>query len=283
MKKQLFILLFFILCFAQAQHAIKVYVTDAVTGRNVTKAKVTLEGFEIPEIIGKYNRKGKYYYFDAIPAGYNTVMVYPKNHNEKGFQNINGLPAELHLALSSKYCNSSRIFYNAHKNCDNYRTSPITSEYFKTDDYVEDPYKIIISTKGEYNYNKFIKTIKTLIKTKNISIEMVNPYVEYIKITYPNKVPNTSYPDSIFKDTIKNERESNFFYDWNLGFFRSSQLPSFFQSHFGERLIRRDFHSRDSLPNYVCVFFRKSDGSKFKRFNDPVLKILKENNLTRWV
>ena len=94
-----FLLLFlFLLGFGQSP-AIKIYVADAETGKNIGNAKVCLEGFEIPAIKAQYNKKEKYYYFTEIPKNYNTVMVYHKKYNEKGFQDITGLPKELKFKL----------------------------------------------------------------------------------------------------------------------------------------------------------------------------------------
>ncbi|MCP2028810.1 hypothetical protein L1276_003981 [Flavobacterium sp. HSC-32F16] len=83
--------------------SIKIYLEDAETLKNINDAKVTLEGFEIPAIKAKYNKKEKYYYLDKIPSGYNTIMAYHKKYNEKGFQNISGLPKELRLQLHLPY------------------------------------------------------------------------------------------------------------------------------------------------------------------------------------
>lgn len=55
--------------------AIKISVSDAESGENTSNAKVRLEGFEIPAINMKYNKKRKYYFVDKIPKNYNTVMV----------------------------------------------------------------------------------------------------------------------------------------------------------------------------------------------------------------
>lgn len=98
-----FLLNSFIVIGQKSNIAIKVFLEDAYTGKNVKDAKVTLEGFEIPEIVGKYNKKGKFYYFTEIPEGYNTVMVYHEKYNEKGFQDTVGLPKELRLNLYCPY------------------------------------------------------------------------------------------------------------------------------------------------------------------------------------
>ena len=100
------LILFIVLCctttfaFSQSVNpALKVYLEDAYNGKNIKDAKVTLEGFEIPPITGKYNKKGKYYYFNVIPKDYNTVMAYHEKYNEKGFQDLNKLTDEIILKL----------------------------------------------------------------------------------------------------------------------------------------------------------------------------------------
>lgn len=100
----LYLLLLVNLAFGQVETiAIKIYLEDAETSKNVCDAKVTLEGFEIPEIVGKYDKKGKFYYFTEIPKGYNTVMAYNKKYNKKGFQDVKGLPKKLKLKLYTHY------------------------------------------------------------------------------------------------------------------------------------------------------------------------------------
>ncbi|KIX22062.1 hypothetical protein SY27_05175 [Flavobacterium sp. 316] len=93
----------FIVLGQKSDIAVKVYLEDACTEKNVKDAKVTLEGFEIPKIEGKYDRKGKFYYFTEIPEGYNTIMVYHEKYNEKGFQSFDMLPKELKFSLRSPY------------------------------------------------------------------------------------------------------------------------------------------------------------------------------------
>lgn len=105
--KTFFTTLFFfhsLFCFCQNEKGVlKVYLEDAYTGKNISDAKVTLEGFKKAEIKGKYDKEGKFYYFTKIPNGYNTVMAYYKAYNEKGFQNTAGLPNELRLKLFTPY------------------------------------------------------------------------------------------------------------------------------------------------------------------------------------
>lgn len=98
-----FLLNSFIVLGQKSNIAIKVFLEDAYNEKNVEDAKVTLEGFEIPEIEGKYDRNGKFYYFTEIPEGYNTVMVYHEKYNEKGFQSLEALPKVLKFSLRSPY------------------------------------------------------------------------------------------------------------------------------------------------------------------------------------
>jgi len=106
MKAILYLLILLNSFFAIAQSttpALKIYLEDAYNGKNIKDAKVTIEGFEIPPITGKYNKKGKYYYFDTIPKDYNSVMAYHEKYNEKGFQGVNGLPKKIKLKLYKPY------------------------------------------------------------------------------------------------------------------------------------------------------------------------------------
>lgn len=106
MKTILYLCILLSSCFVFGQNkdfAIKIFLEDAYTGKKIKDAKVTLEGFEIPEIVGKYDKKGKFYYFSEIPEGYNTVMAYHNKYNEKGFQDTAHLPKELKLSLFNEY------------------------------------------------------------------------------------------------------------------------------------------------------------------------------------
>ena len=142
----LFFLVFVSICLEAQNSAIKIYVADAETGKNISNAKVCLEGFEIPAIKAQYNKKEKYYYFTEIPKNYNTVMVYHKKYNEKGFQDINGLPKELKFKLHEPLQN----YYDF-----DYETSAEQPNKKFYNYYVEDPYKIVIRPKKEMSYNDF--------------------------------------------------------------------------------------------------------------------------------
>lgn len=107
MKNIFYIFIFF--CFnafygqSGSSILVKIFLEDASTGKKIKDAKVTLEGFQMPEIVGKYNEGESYYYFDSIPKGYNTIMTYHENYNEKGFQSLEALPKVLKFSLWSPY------------------------------------------------------------------------------------------------------------------------------------------------------------------------------------
>lgn len=268
MKKQFTILLILVFSVLQAQHAIKVYVTDAITGKNVKKAKVTLESFEIPEIVGKYNRKEKCYYFDTIPAGYNTVMAYHKKYNEKGFQKVDGLPMELKLGLKSKKNNflmlPDTLFSEEKKE--------LVRRFNYKEYYIEDPYKIVIDIDSKMNYEDKKLYLSNLIKDQNIEVEMINPFYEKDKMNY-------SVDYNVLNTCIKSQDEaypSTLAYD-SKGIKYFQLLPLLSGLNTIDVLFLNKNYS--DISKEVCFILRKKDKLKFKRFNDPIIKKLKESNL----
>ncbi|WP_281336658.1 hypothetical protein [Flavobacterium eburneipallidum] len=246
----LYFILFSLVVCAQDKEtiAIKIYLEDAETGKNIDDAKVMLEGFEIPAITGKYDKTGKCYYFTKIPVGYNTIMAYHKEYNEKGFQNVEGLPKELKLRLYDPF----NVSYSFEKPilsietcCDNgKRTSYLKTPKFlkrvehskkkisrKTFRYIykEDPYHIaIISKHGrEQLFNNDI--IKQLMQ--NLSIEEAPEDVSWGKYQYYNLFLNS---------------------EGHLSFWPYSPF---------------------------VYLLQKKDSTKFQRFNSPEIKRLRQNNL----
>ncbi|TCN60034.1 hypothetical protein D0809_08890 [Flavobacterium circumlabens] len=229
--------------------ALTIYLEDAENGKNINNAKVTLEGFELPEITAKYNTKQQNYYFNEIPSGYTTVMTYHKKYNEKGFQNTTGLPKELKFKLFDPL-NVSYGFDFFEDNLSIKNT------------YVEDPYKISVSSTNEMTYNLFKTYIISKIKELNLEIELVNPYWEVDKIEETPFFPDQkeAYPTLTVKETDKLSPEYLF------------PLKSGITNIFPDRK-----YSNKSWD--ICFMVRKKDGSKFKRFNDPVIQKLKEEKL----
>lgn len=265
--KHLSILYFALLSFCisaqeKATHAIKIYVEDAETGKNIDDTKVTLEGFEIPAITGQYDKKGKYYYFDKIPAGYNTIMAYHKKYNEKGFQNVDGLPKELKLRLYDPLYVSYRF------------EKPKLTEFKK-------------------NYSKqdnFLKTIQNKI-LKGYSIENKNfKYLYNEDLFHIAIITKYNYKDFFSNDSIKNlldklsleytkyKSGTEERYTLNIYQFNDARLSKY---QYLENDIEQSENQRYFNPsNYNVFFFHKKDTTKFDRFNCKEIQELRNFNLT---
>ncbi|MDQ6531270.1 hypothetical protein [Flavobacterium sp. LHD-85] len=248
--KQLFTLVFsFLSLFIYAQqketHQIKIYLEDAETEKNIDDAKVTLEGFEIPPIIGLYDKKNKFYYFDEIPDGYNTIMAYHKKYNEKGYQNLEGLPGELKLRLY----NPLNVSYSF-------------ESYIYKNTYVEDPYKISILKEGMLDYNTQKDFINQTIKDLQLAVELVNPYWEM------NKIENNPYGISQKEGYPALNLKENQKVEGGYLFPLAGGVSSFFSDR-----------SYSNTSRDICFILRKTDGSKFKRFNDPIINKLKQQKI----
>jgi len=258
-----FLLLFlFLLGFGQ-NPAIKIYVADAENSKNISNAKVCLEGFEIPAIKAQYKKKEKYYYFTEIPKNYNTVMVYHKKYNEKGFQDMNGLPKELKFKLHEPLQN----YYDF-----DYETSDEQPNKKFYNYYVEDPYKIVLRPKVKMNYNDFRNYIYQFIQDNNIEIEPINPFLkekntedlEPYPILYSPCI--NKYNDDCVESYDKRDDG------------KAKVFPLIDNSSNDQLGACRDEYKLS--PNGIAFFFRKKDGKKFKRYNDQIIaKLEKDINL----
>jgi len=254
--KQLFTLVFSFLslCICAQQkddHKIKIYLEDAETGKNIDDAKVMLEGFEIPAITGQYDKKAKFYYFDKIPAGYNTIMAYHKKYNEKGFQNVSGLPGELKLRLYDPLNVSYDFESDTYKNRDQ-------------NIYVEDAYKIAVFSNDQEDYNIFKDYLYKELEKLNLDIEVVNPYWE------SDKNKKSSYPFGT--NLFSNQKEAYpTIENFNIISATDFILPLIKGYSTEEYYYGYDRRYKINAKE-IAFYFRKKNGTKFKRFNDPILK-----------
>ncbi|MBA9074249.1 hypothetical protein GGR22_002416 [Flavobacterium gossypii] len=211
-------------------------------------------------IEGKYDKKGSCYYFTEIPIGYNTIMVYHKKYNEKGFQNNEGLPAELKFRLQDKQKVSYSFLKVPDSLYDEKKKKLVKNILFK-DHYIEDPFKISISPKDPQDYADFKEFINKKIEELNLEIVLVNPYWEKNKIEkYPfDVVQKEGYPNI----TASNSKEIEAKYLLPLVSGLNNIDNTLFETHYSNKM-------KD-----VCFIFRKKDGTKFKRFNDPIIRKLK--------
>ena len=237
-------LFFLTFSFGQAKDSIvlKVYLEDAYTNKNIKDGKVTLEGFEIPALMGKYDKKGEFYYFTEIPAGYNTVMAYHKKYNEKGFQDKSTLPSELHLNLYNPLNVAIEFPYPINDN-DSF-SKKYTNDYF-----LEDPYKIAVKVGSVNN----CKCLDSIIKSNFLNVEIV--------------------------DVLKQSNKTFF----NLNEFKCDKSVVFKRNNLnGYDLRQLDFHIDSNsckMGENSILFIRKKDGSKFKRFNDLIIKKMRVSGL----
>jgi hypothetical protein len=182
-------------------------------------------------------------------------MAYHKKYNEKGYQNLEGLPGELKLRLHDpNYVSYSfeKIVLTKDNCCNqgkkyNYQSEPQTLKRVKNSStkkskstfrylYVEDPYHIAIISKLDRDH--FLNNDKIKESIKNLSIEEMYKSEQFGKYDYE------SY-------AIDN---------------KTGHLVDGFDA-----LARQH--------NYKVYIFQKKDGTKFKRFNSPEIKKLREINL----
>jgi hypothetical protein len=251
-----FLLLFlFLLGFGQ-NPAIKIYVADAENSKNISNAKVCLEGFEIPAIKAQYNKKEKYYYFTEIPKNYNTVMVYHKKYNEKGFQDMNGLPKELKFKLHEPLQN----YYDFDYETSNEQPNKKFYNY-----YVEDPFKIVIRPKKEMSYNDFRNYIYSYINENNIEIEPVNPVWERYKLE--NNIKENLEPYPLYNDLYLPNED-----------FYKNEFTIFPIAYYRSYIGHADVKPVSNDSKFITLFFRKKNKEKFKRFNDEIINQLSKNS-----
>jgi hypothetical protein len=268
----------YFMCVNVYAQAIKIYVTDSETGKNVSNAKVCLEGFEIPPINAQYNKKANFYYFNEIPKNYNTVMVYHKNYNEKGFQKVEGLPEALHIELHNPMFIDNNLFG-------------------KNNYYIEDPYKIVIELKEKLSYNESRKKIIDLLKQPSLSgLELINPFWELKKkivsqknkdsllyfFNFPNpKVYTDQEPYPLLNaNTFYN---ADFYSENSLDYGKADIFPTLYGFSSDEAVysFHRGISKYDVQLKDIIFFVRKKNGKKFKRFNDEMLnEISKNKNFT---
>lgn len=234
----LYFTLFSFCVLAQKKEApvIKIYLEDAETGKNIPDAKVTLEGFEIPAITGKYDKVGKYYYFTEIPVGYNTIMAYHKKYNEKGFQNMKGLPKELKLKLYTPY----RV-----------RIPNDSLNYYK-----EDPSKLtIIMNDTLYRSNKrdnYLFFVKRYFKEHYPTL-VVHPVMGSIFPLFDFSfyvMKKNSNPFKRFNDPVIKKLED----DKNILFLFGMLLDT--KINKPEHNLKKEFFKQDGTPNYIPKYIK---------------------------
>ncbi|KGO88011.1 hypothetical protein Q765_02810 [Flavobacterium rivuli WB 3.3-2 = DSM 21788] len=252
-KSYLYIIILFLLysTLNAQERVLEVNVISIKTGKVIKDAKVTLEGFEIPAITAQYDKKKKIYYFNEVPKGYNAVMAYHNEYNEKGFQCSSILPGKVTLRLHDKGDVQYRFI--------TYKDSLVIDQgkkyITKRESYVEDPYKIAVEPKVAMSYNERRDYINSKIAELNLEIALVNPFYEEHKLQAYGIDPSQHEGYPALPDITKPEK---FILPLKSG------RSNLFQHKYP--------HGQED----ICFILRKKDGSKFKRFNDPLIKKLKD-------
>ncbi|MCC9074118.1 hypothetical protein LNQ49_21245 [Flavobacterium sp. F-65] len=254
------LLSFYSLAQEKATPQIKIYLEDAETGKNIDDAKVTLEGFEIPAITAKYDQKNNYYYFNEIPSGYNTVMSYHKKYNEKGYQNVAGLPKELKLRL-----------YDPHYVSYSFEKPKLTE--FKKDYSEQDNYLKILQNKISKGNSIENKNFRYLYNEDLFHVAIITKY---------------SYKDFFSNDTIKrllNKLSLEYTkyksgteerYTLNAYQFNDTRLSKY--QYLENDIQQSENQNYPGLNNYNVCFFNKIDKTKFNRFNCKEIQELRKFN-----
>jgi len=246
--KQLCILFLFTSFFIFGQKKdcpIKVFLEDAETGKNISDAKVTLEGFEIPAIPCKYDKEIKCYYSDVVPKGYNTVMIYHEKYNEKGFQDVDGLPKKLKIQLYEQL-SMSYSFEKPYISIDNCCT---------------------IGKKT--NYSIMPKYLKKAMKSKK---KIRKKTFKYLYEEDPNHIA-IFIPPNQNKGSLKKLLDNLFLEEINYNDFGTNRyaLDS-------EEGCLSDGSIANNEANIKVMILKKKDGTKFGRFNSREIKGLREQN-----
>lgn len=240
---------------------IKIFVQDAITGKNIKDAKVTLEGFEIPEIVGKYDKKGKFYYFNDIPKGYNTVMAYHKKYNEKGFQDIGGLTKSITIKLEDKRF----LNYSFEKPL----LESIRKEYSIKNKYIESLEKLL--AKREKVSNKHYKYIYNEDSYHIAIISKLNEKDFFSNDTVKKLFQSLSLVQTRYMFGTEENYRLNCY-----GFVNGDFYKREVSKEISEYNSFNDFGNEDT---YRVYFFHKKDESKFERFNCREIYELRKHNL----
>ena len=294
--KNLCLLCFTILSFSvlaqnKETHSIKIYLEDAETGKNIADAKVTLEGFEIPAITGKYDKKQKVYYFKNVDySHYKLIYIDHKNKEPQVFKKTKDFPSELNFKLYKKgtivnidtYYNKSPVIDNTREG--NFVKQDSTIFYINKEVSTLDHHKILI--KLENSSSLTYSEIKTKIDS------LVVPYgLEYIDDLVP-KMYFIQFYGSEFHRTFAGENSIICSIDEKKslkGFFKENpDRINFIETHpLGEdEYTTTDFFSEnkdffnnvyDWKKNCYVLPYRKKNKVSFRLENDPVINTINKH------
>lgn len=271
----------------KATPAIKIYLEDAETGKNVDDAKVTLEGFEIPAITANYNKKDRYYYFKN--KNYNNYTILYIDHKNKEPQAIKTkiLPAQANFKLFKKGTTvETRTEYLKiwkRDSIDNIqREDSVINNIHKTVSTL-DHHKILILLKdsSDLTYSEIRAKIDSIVKPFGLEyIDDLVPKMYFIKFYGLEHCSSPLGENSIICNIDQNKSLKQFFKE------HTARISLLGTTICGSEDTIMDFFSENDQPynnqynwkkNCYLLPYRKKNKKVFRIENDPVLNKIIRN------
>jgi hypothetical protein len=279
--------------FAQKKEAcaIKIYLEDAETGKNIDDAKVTLEGFEIPAINAKYDKKERVYYLkNKDYSKYRLIYIDHKNKEPQVFKKVKLFPAELTFKLFEKrtiidtWTNYRKIWVNdtIHKEGNYVKEDSIIDVIYKTS-WTLDHHKTLILLKNSSNltYSEIKAKIDSLVEPYGLEyIDDLVPKMYFMKFF---SLPCCSRPvgeSSIICSVDENKSLKTFFKE------NPDRINFIKDNAFRDEYSTTDFFSENVEPynnvydwekNCYVLPYRKKSKAPFRIENDPVINRINKN------
>lgn len=258
--------------------SVLVYVKKATNHKLLKNVKVTLEGYQMPNIIANYEKSKKCFYFDSIPKKYRYILACYKKLETNGIDLLNFEDPEdknrekeiseikkvtINLNYKNNWFIVDTIYKTTYTSKDNsyYQNGVLHKSSVSHDTIIVEDVekKIIVPDK----YKIFI-TLKTL-EDKALNYIQVKEKIEKIVSKY-----GLEYVE--LKPEI-------FFCSSPMGYFYKIDKSRSFLDNY---TYKEDFLSKkDKLDMYrnhpvnYAICFRKKDFSEFRVFNDPILEKIK--------
>lgn len=290
--KHLSILCFALLsfcCSAQEKttHAIKIYVEDAETGKNIDDAKVTLEGFEIPAIVAKYDTKNRYYYFKNNDRNNYTIIYVDHKNKEPQVIKIKKNPAQINLKLFRKgttvETETEYIKIWKKDSIDNRQREDSVINTIHKRVSTLDHHKILILLKNSSNlsYSEIRAQIDSLVMPYGLEyVDDLVPKMYFIKFYGLEHCSSPVGENSIICNIDKNKSLKQFFKE------NTTRISFLGTTICGSEDTITDFFSENDQPynnqydwkkNCYILPYRKKSKKVFRIENDPVLNKIIRN------
>ncbi|GGA82652.1 hypothetical protein GCM10008015_24240 [Flavobacterium palustre] len=294
--KNLFTLYFvFLSLFIYAQKevtpAIKIYLEDAETGKNISDAKVTLEGYEIPAITGKYDKKNRCFYFSNINySQYDLIYIDSKKKEPQVFKKAKYFPSELNFKLYKKgtivkidtYYNKSPVMNSTREG--DFVKEDSTTSYINKEISTLDHHKVLIKLENSSSltYLEIKAKIDSLVEPYGLEyIDDLVPEIYFIQF-YGLEFHGTFAGENSIICSIDEKKSVKDFFKEN------PDRINFIENHpMGEdEYTATDFFSEnkefynnvyDWKKNCYVLPYRKKNKTSFRLENDQIINRIKKH------